>query len=163
MEVVEIALAVSIVVVLVLLMSCWKGKKQTNKAKGSCQQQRKAAPRMEMEDEDDPSYGSAAKNQAFLNRYKNVAQNVSGYDDYSEVIRYTSLQPEVYTSHQSYVSDMDRVTSGASNLAERSDDNDFINWHVRRPNYRDVVIGDGARITPSEFQDQKPERTYYPL
>lgn len=161
MEVVEIALAVSIVVVLVLLMSCWKGKKQSRKTKGSCQRRQK--PMYDMNEEEEYSYGTATKNRAFENRYNNVAQNLDGYNDYSEVLRYTALQPEVYTSHKSYVEDMDRVTAGASSLAERSDDNDFINWHVRRPNYRDVVIGDDARITPSEFQDQKPERTYYPL
>ena len=60
MEVVEIALAVSIVVVLVLLMSCWKGKKQSRKTKGSCQRRQK--PMYDMNEEEEYSYGTATKN-----------------------------------------------------------------------------------------------------
>ncbi len=107
--------------------------------------------------------GAGPLNRQLASQY-NELQELGGYDDYSEVAAYMSLEPEVFKSHQEYSKDINRSTSGASTMAIRSDANDPVPVRgLRRPNYHDVYSSPEARVESSEYPDQMYAKPSYQL
>ena len=124
MDSVSIALGFAIVVVLILLMTCFKNKHPKTKKK------RQVLPSTATSE-----YGTGVVNEEFNKRHDNLLR-VDGYDDYTQLAQYMSVDPEVYESHARYTADMNRSTSGPSMLPERDDPNDVVPWvGMRRIDY----------------------------
>ena len=72
-----------------------------------------------------------------------------GYTSYNDLIAKTELDPSTFSSHQEFVKDVRRFSSGA-NFTSVTDDNtnlDFVNFQgLNRPQH--VPIGAGARQIP---------------
>lgn len=157
MDNVVLALSVSIAVVLLLLVSCWKGNKKKSARRSSNSQ----AQHRQAYDEQESKTGTGLLNRRADQRL-NELSNMSGYDDYSQVAQYMSVEPEVYESHSRYSSDMNRSTSGPSYMSERDDPNDVVPWvGLRKPKYQDAYAGDDARVDHSESPDQMRKPSYY--
>ena len=116
--------------------------------------------------EPDPSQfysdsGSGPMNRQLSQQYQDL-QSTTGYDDYNAFVQAASLEPEVYQSQNEYTKDINRSTSGASNMTVRSDPNDVNRWTgLRRPNYQDVYPAADARTDSSESPDQMTSATHY--
>lgn len=71
-------------------------------------------------------------------------------DNWAEDIQDMALDPSVKQSHARFVEERLKVSSGASPLAERDDIQTVNTWQgLRRPNFKDVVVGRDARNVPS--------------
>jgi hypothetical protein len=162
METVPIALGIATLVVAVLLMSCWD-----KKPKGSATSRR--SPQVVVLKDIDPDddshqrseWGSGKKNAQLARQYNDLA-NMDGYNDYADVTKYQSLDPEVFESHDNYADQIGVSNNGASNLAVRSDPNDVVPWvGLRRPDYHSIYAGKDARVVHSEYADQQFAKTTY--
>lgn len=161
METVTLALGVATLVVIVLLMSCWDNKPRRKASRGN--RSRAVAARGVDADYSHQisSWGSGVKNRQLNQQYNELA-DLSGYEDYSNVIKYQALDPEVFESHESYGDQIGVANNGASNLAVRSDPNDVVPWMgLRRPDYHSIYAGADSRVEHSEYADQMFPRTTY--
>lgn len=167
MDNIALALSVSIAVVLVLLLSCWNnkpGKGKRSAAASPCQARayRDLTDASSVQSVSD--WGTGLKNSVAKSRYQDLRDNLSGYDDYGQVAQYMSLEPEVYESHNQYSTDMNRMSLGPSTMAERSDPNDVVPWvGLRRPDYKSVSAGPGARVEHSEIPDQQYDQKAFSI
>ncbi len=166
MDNVVLGLSVAVAVVLVLLLSCWKGdkpKKNTARSCASAVAASKIAAEKEAEvDLNKAPYGTAVLNNKGNNRYGEL-MDLEGYDDYSSVAAFMSLEPEVFDSHSTYSKDMGRSTAGASMMSECSHSSDVNPWVVRRPDYQGAYAQPGVRTEHSEYPDQMPVKPHYVL
>lgn len=160
MEKIHVILSFCIFVFLVLLLSCSGGKRYKHG--------RKYNNPVASNDSDfnyNPNarstVGRGAQNRQLKKQY--AALSGAEYDDYNALTQFMSLEPEVVASHNTYSQEMDRTTTGPSNMSERSDPNDTVPWiGLRRPNY-DVPISSNVRTEASESTDQMYEQTNYLL
>jgi hypothetical protein len=107
------------------------------------------------------TFGSGVRNRQLKKQYEDLKG--AEYDDYNSLVQYMSLESDVFTSHDSYTREMDRTTTGPSNMAERSDPNDTVPWiGLRRINYN-VPMSSNIRTEPTETSDQMYEQTNYSL
>lgn len=163
MDNVALALSVSIAVVLVLLVSCWdkKPKKQAQQqARGRAVYRDLSSGSVQQRSDT----GTGLKNANARNRYDNLRDNMSGYEDYGQVAQYMSLEPEVFESHEQYSEDMNRLSLGPSSMAERSDPNDVVPWvGLRRPDYKSASASEGARVEHSEIPDQQYDQKVFSI
>ena len=185
MELVAVALGISILVVLILLLSCWNSCQQSNDEEEYNPRMRRGRQRgCNMRDGFVPAGvplkrhranisgnnqffspdGTGKTNLQQMQQYNDVinADRLDG--DYNEVIQQMSIEPEVAMSHQAYSNDVGRSTSGASSNVVRSDRND-INPRVglRTIDYHSVYASRDARTDSSESPDQMPSKTSYRL
>lgn len=166
MDTIAVSLGISVLVVLVLLTSCWTGPKGRRQAPcrdtgAAILARQRAANAAADEGQFDSDWGTGVKNRQMAAQYQEL-QNLTGYDDYGQVTQMASLEPDVFSSHEEYTKDINRSTSGASNMAVRSDPNDVVSWvGLRRPNYSSTYPASDARITSSESVDQMPSQTRY--
>lgn len=165
---VDNALTIAVLVVGILLLSCWNSSKPSE-AKGAAEgfKVETAADVQEYEKEasefNTSKFGSGKVNRE-LAAQNNDLTGLESYEDYSEVVQYQSLEPEVYESHDSYAFDIGVANSGASVHAIRSDPcdvNPFVG--LRRPNYHDTYSGADVRTDHSEYPDQMTAATHYLL
>lgn len=171
MEIVAIALGVAILVILVLLTSCWNSRPR-RRNRHRCNEGLSNLPPISVnplanfaEGDNTGQYysdtGTGLINQQLAKQYADL-QNLKQPGDWNEESQYQSLEPEVYTSHDEYVADMNRSTSGASMMTIRSDDNDINPWiGLRRPDYHSVYPADDARVDSSETPSSMPSATRY--
>jgi hypothetical protein len=161
MDNVALALSVSIAIVLVLLLSCWKGKP---KQAAQCGAVARAQEGMSGSIVKKSDWGSGVRNESGKARVKELQKNLAGYEDYSQVAQYMSLEPEVFESHNQYSADMNRMSLGPSVMAERSDPNDVVPWvGLRRPDYKSVSASEGARVEHSEIPDQQYDQKVFSI
>ena len=162
METTTIALGTAAVVVLLLLMSCWDPKPTAPSRR--CRNKVVVVnggegPNLNVRS----NWGTGRQNRSRMKRYNQLA-NVQQYDDWNSMAQYQSLEDSVYASHNEYVDDLARVTSGASMQTVRSDDQYPNPWMgLRRPNMHDAYSGTDARVVSSEFVDQMPYKSNYLL
>lgn len=178
----ELALSVSIAIIIVLLLSCWKSKhpkkrlSDNDSQKSACalkpSSQKLAGPKPSsqnrIEGAQDPNVaqrlsdtGRGVVNRSEAARLKQL-KNLKGYDDYNSLMQYMALEPEVFESQQQYSEDMNRFSLGPSDLAERSDPNDVVNWvGLRRPDYSAVYADSTARVEHSDIPDQMYKKTQF--
>ena len=105
-------------------------------------------------------WGQGVKNMELKRNYEDL-KKIDGYKDYNEVIKYASLEPSVFDSHQNYSNELGITNTGASAMAVRSDPNDVVQWvGLRRPDYSASSMGD-VRTDHSEFPDQMRENSNY--
>jgi len=119
-----------------------------------------------LESKDDPDfkapYGTGVSNREFDERVEDATEK--DYGSYQDLIKDIGLDESVVTSHTDYVSNMNRTTTGASNLTERSDDNDVVTWMgLRRPEYHRAYAAYDARQEHSQFPESMPARKNYCL
>jgi hypothetical protein len=104
--------------------------------------------------------GTGLINQQLASQYADLQNMVPG--DWNQMSQYQALEPEVYASHDEYVADMNRSTSGASMLTIRSDDNDVNPWvGLRRVDYHSAYPADDVRVDSSEVPSAMPAATRY--
>lgn len=85
-------------------------------------------------------------------------------EPWQEAIRQMGLEQSVLDSHNAFVKDRSRSTTGASNQSVREYDNDVVPWvGLRRPRYEKLTIGSSARTVPSEYADQLPNAKAFVL
>lgn len=67
-----------------------------------------------------------------------------------------SLEQSVFDSHREFVEDAYVSTQGANSTNTVRDDTNEVNkrWGLRRVDYTSVIIGDNARVIPSEYKVQ---------
>lgn len=76
-------------------------------------------------------------------------------DNWLETIQSMSLDPSVVKSHNRFVEERNKVSSGASQLPERDDRLDVNNWvGLRPPDYTRVKVSSDARTVPSIDYDK---------
>lgn len=156
MDNVALALSVSIAVVLVLLYSCWGKSSKKGRRGQSCSRSHSAPRDLPSSIQQTSDTGTGLLNANARDRYDTLRNNLSGYSDYGQVAQYMSLEPEVFESHDQYSNDMNRLSLGPSNMAERSDPNDVVPWvGLRRPDYQSTSASAGARVEHSEIPDQQ--------
>jgi len=165
METTTVALGVATLVVLILLMSCAGASK--SKAASNCP--RPAPPVVIYQDLDGGNdhqmskWGQGVYNRQAGQRQRDL-QNLNEYDDYNSVAQYESLEPEVFSSHEDYSSNIGISSSGASSMTTLSHDNYPVQFvGLRRPDMHSIYAGAGARQQHSEFVDQMPARAGYML
>lgn len=159
MDNVVLALSVAVAVIVVLLLSCWdsKDKKKDTRQPAPRSRPQRALPAVRNESD----WGTGVANRNSRARFNDLSK-LSGYDDYSEVAQYMSVEPEVYESHNRFTSDMGRSTSGASMLPVRDDPNDVVPWvGLRKPKYQEVFVSPYARQEHSESPDQMRVASMY--
>ena len=187
MELVAVALGISILVVLILLLSCWNSSQQSNYDDEDNYRPRMRRGRQRgcnMRDGFVPAGvplnqnsanisgnsqffspdGTGKTNLQLMKQYNAVINSDHLDGDYNDVIQQMSIEPEVAMSHQTYSNDVGRSTSGASTNVVRSDRND-INPRVglRTIDYHSVYSSRDARTDSSESPDQMPSKTSYRL
>lgn len=165
---VDNALTIAVLVVGILLLSCWNSSKPSE-AKGAAEgfKVETAADVQEYEKEasefNTSKFGSGKVNRE-LAAQNNDLTGLESYEDYSEVVQYQSLEPEVYDSHDTYAHDIGVANSGASVHAVRSDDTGPVTrWGLRKIAYHDAYSSPDVRQDHSEFVDQMPANTHYLL
>lgn len=174
----ELALSVSIAIIIVLLLSCWKSKPSKKRmsdnasSNSACNLTPSRAQRPSSQNRtegvQDPNVsqrlsdtGRGVVNRSEEARLKQL-KNLKGYDDYNSLMQYMALEPEVFESQQQYSEDMNRFSLGPSDLAERSDPNDVVNWvGLRRPDYSAVYADSTARVEHSDIPDQMYKKTQF--
>lgn len=164
MDNVALALSVSIAVVLVLLYSCWGKKPKKSARQQPCGNSNVAHRDLPSAVQQRSDTGTGLTNANARNRYDNLRDNLSGYEDYGQVAQYMSLEPEVFESHGQYSNDMNRLSLGPSTMAERSDPNDVVPWvGLRRPDYKSTSASEGARVEHSEIPDQQYDQKVFSI
>lgn len=102
-------------------------------------------------------FGRGVAEEKMKKRVEDVANNLSGYEDYNSVTKYMAIEPEVFDDQREYTENL-RLTRGASTLATRSDPNDVVPFvGLRRPDYHSVYAAEDARVVHSEYPDQQYE------
>lgn len=96
--------------------------------------------------------GQGVSSTAFKEREAELVD--AAYGDYNQKIQAMALEPEVFQSQVHYNEGMNRFSSGASSQTERSDPNDINTRIGLRPIYYNVDVPDGARVVPSQSEDQ---------
>ncbi len=89
----------------------------------------------------------------------NKSVSLSPDMDYSELLQTMSLDDDVVKQHNQYVNDRNKITSTASFVPSRSDNQDIVTtWGLSKPTY--VAIDPSARNVPSQNPEQgsKPVR-----
>jgi hypothetical protein len=83
-------------------------------------------------------------------------QTLDGKDDKEWDPASMSLEQSVFDSHREFVQDAYVSTQGANSTNTVRDDTNEVNkrWGLRRVDYTSVLIGDDARVVPSEYQAQ---------
>ena len=186
MELVAVALGISILVVLILLLSCWNSCQQpsheddeeymprTHQRHRGCNKRdgfvpygvplRQHTANVSGNNQFYSPDGTGKTNLQQMQQYNAVVNSDSLDGDYNEVIQQMSIEPEVAMSHQAYSNDVGRSTSGASANVLRSDRND-INPRIglRTIDYHSVYASRDARTDSSESPDQMPSKTSYCL
>lgn len=170
METVGIALGLATIIVVVLLRKCAaRPEKDCSKPRAN----KTVSGMQSLDPRDDPTtdpscpdgykstWGTGVLNRQMDAQYS-MLKGLTGYDDYSQVVQLTSLEPEVYASHAAFTNDLGITNKGASTLTVRSDPNDVNPWiGLRRPDYHSVYTMCDARVDSSESPDQMFAQTRY--
>lgn len=149
----EILLSVSIILIVFLLISCWCNKSISIKRREN----------MTNNPDSEAPWGQGKKNKQLDEQNEFVAE-MGVLGDYNNTMKMMSLEPEVFDSHTSFSDQHMIANSGASMMTEMSHDED-INPRVglRRTDYNSIYAESDARVVPSEFQNQMPNKTNYIL
>ena len=158
LQTVHIAIIAVVIIVIVCVLLCRKsGFFKKRGGKSSDKGRKRVVTRKVVK-----SGFDVADTNAQLNAQLEMAKQLQGYDDYSQVTQLVGLEPEVFQSHAEYTADLNRSTSGASSMSIRSDDGYFIPFvGLRRPDLQSITPSSDARVTSSQDPAQMPTETPY--